>query len=116
MNSGARLRLDYFDQNEDFARCLPCEGTIEREPACADSRKAWVLVRLDEPLLYEGARYGHVLLTARHDGGSVEEGEHVYVLLVPLGAPAVPDGFSYRDYLHVAWGVVGRARKPSRAT
>src|SRR6266404_3466845 len=47
-----RVRLDYFDQNEDFASVLPREGTIERFLLSADGGR-WALFHLDSKAEYE---------------------------------------------------------------
>jgi hypothetical protein len=42
-----RLRIEYFDQNENVAPLLPREGVVERELQLAGSRGPWFLLRLD---------------------------------------------------------------------
>jgi hypothetical protein len=101
-----RLRIEYADHNESFARCLPREGVVESTPSCSDSAHKWLLLRLDVTLNYEGSLYSHFLLASRWQGRDIggTEPTSVFVLLVPEGQ-AVSNGFSYKQYLHVAWGM-----------
>ena len=101
-----KLRIEYFDQNESFAALLPREGFVVSTPKCADSQLTWYLVRLDEPLLYEGTEHSHFLVASRWQGQVV--GGHaatsVFILLVP-SSTLVADGFSHKAFFHVAWGM-----------
>lgn len=103
-----RLRIEYYDQNEPFGQLLPRTGVVEATPKCADSRHVWHLLRLDEPLWYEGREYSHFLLASRWAGSRIggPEKTSVFILLVPSGSTVV-DGFSHKTFLHVAWGMVG---------
>jgi hypothetical protein len=102
-----RLRIDYFDQNERFAALLPREGVVVSNPRCADSALEWHLVRLDAPLSYDGAEYSHLLIASRWHEHVIREGAatSVFILLVPSPVAAVADGFSHKQFAHVAWGV-----------
>lgn len=87
---------------------LPREGVVVSKPRCADSRLAWYLVRLDVPLTYDGAECSHFLVASRWQGQPIGEGAatSVFILLVPSAAAAsVSDGFSHKDFVHVAWGM-----------
>lgn len=101
-----KLRIEYGDHNEAFAPLLPREGFVESAPQCTDSTLAWHLLRLDDPLVYEGTEYSHFLVASRWQeraiGGSVPTS--VFILLVPSRA-VVGDGFSYKGFLHAAWGM-----------
>lgn len=102
-----RLRIEYFDHNEDFAALLPREGRVIASPACADSTLVWLLLRLDRPLVYGGIEYSDFLLASRWPehavGGS--KATSVFILLVPAQATPVEAGFSHKQFLHVAWGM-----------
>jgi hypothetical protein len=103
-----RLRIEYFDQNELFGAMLPREGVVVSKPRCADSKLAWYLMRLDVPLVYDGTECSHFLLASRWRGQSIGESAatSVFILLVPSAAAAsVSDGFSHKDFVHVAWGM-----------
>jgi hypothetical protein len=60
-----KLRIEYFDHNEDFARHLPREGMVVSTPRCADGALTWYLVRLDSSLSYHGKEYSHFLVASR---------------------------------------------------
>jgi hypothetical protein len=47
-----RVRIDYLDQNEDFAQYLPVTGEVTRPLVGADGRRWWV-IGLDHPLEYQ---------------------------------------------------------------
>jgi hypothetical protein len=99
------LRLEYFDHNDDFARLLPRDGTIERFVSSADGN-AWALFRLDAPVEYEGRSYDYFLLRSRWQGQHVGGAEptSVFILLVGDERRAL-DGFEVEDFEHVAWGM-----------
>jgi hypothetical protein len=102
-----KLRIEYFDQNEDFALFLPREGLVVSKPKCTDSALTWYLLRLDAPLHYGGAEHSHFLVASRWQGQPIKEGEptSVFILLVPSTNATVADGFSYKHFVHVAWGM-----------
>lgn len=101
-----RLRIEYFDQNEDFSASLPREGTVEGQLQFTDSEGPWFLVNLDEPLLYEGANYSRLLIMSRWDGFAIggKKPTSVFILLVPQGKVPSPS-LSYKEFPHVAWGM-----------
>jgi hypothetical protein len=102
-----RLRIEYFDQNESFAASLPREGIVEDELQFTDSRGPWFLVKLDEPLSYQGSRYSNLLLMSRWDGMPIgaKEPTSAFVLLVPQGVVPSPS-HSFKEFPHVAWAMV----------
>ncbi len=101
-----RLRIEYFDGNDVFAALLPREGMVVATPQCADSELAWHLVRLDAPLTYEGTEYSRLLVASRWRGHAIraDAATSVFILVVPSTA-VVADGFSYKSFRHVAWGM-----------
>ncbi len=102
-----RLRIEYFDQNESFAKQLPREGLVVAAPQSCDSPLHWHLVQLDAPVVYEQVEHTLLLLAARWEGypiGSTEP-TSVFILLVPPSSSAVTDGFSHRHFPHIAWGM-----------
>jgi len=105
-----RLRIEYADQNESFAAQLPRFGTVVAQPKSCDSSHTWYLVHLDAPVVYKGAPYTHILIASRWQGYSIGDAEptSVFILLVPRSMQ-VGDGFSYHQYLHVAWGMAHAA-------
>jgi hypothetical protein len=110
-DSGAmRLRIEYADHNESFAAQLPRVGTVVARPKACDSAHQWHLVRLDSPVIYNGEIHSHVLIASRWEGYLVGSGEPtgVFILVVPP-AVQVADGFSHREFPHVAWGMAHAA-------
>jgi hypothetical protein len=101
-----RLRVEYADHNEAFASLLPVEGLVEATPQCRDSSHKWHLLRLDSSLEYEGRQYSHLLLASRWSGKDIggPTPPSVFILLVPEGE-TVANGFSHKQYHHVAWGM-----------
>ena len=65
-----RLWLEYYDQNESFAKVLPKEGTGDRKLKSLDGND-WILFRLDTPAEFEGNSYEHFLLRSRWRGFKV---------------------------------------------
>lgn len=102
-----RLRIEYCDQDGSFAAQLPREGTVVAHPTSCDWQLSWYLVHLDAPVTYEQFDYTHLLLASRWDGHAVDgpEPTSVFLLLVPPSHGTVADGFTYKDFLPVAWGM-----------
>lgn len=101
-----RVRIEYFDQNETFSGELPRVGSVVATPRASDSSLDWYLVLLDAPVVWEGTEHTFVLIASRWKGHSIvgAEATSVFILLVPP-RHAVADGFSYKQYTHVAWGM-----------
>jgi hypothetical protein len=102
-----RLRIEYFDHNEYFAAQLPRDGLVLAQPRSSDSPLPWHLVQLDVPVIYEQVVHTHLLLASRWEGYPLGRAEptSVFILLVPPAHTTVADGFSYKQYRHVAWGM-----------
>jgi len=101
-----RLRIEYQDHNDSFGDLLPRTGEVLAIPACSDSTHRWHVLRLDEPLAYEARLYDRFLIASRWVGCEIGEPRTVtvFILLVPSSHPPIMDGFSCKDFLHVAWG------------
>ena len=101
-----RLRVEYFDQNESFTHLLPRAGAVAAKLRSADSPHVWYLLKLDEPVSYEGTGYSHFLVASRWARQSIGllQATSVFILLVPKDS-TVEDGFSQKQYMHVAWGM-----------
>ncbi len=100
-----RLRLDYFDQNERFAKLLPVDGTVVRALESGGGGK-WALFQLDIPVTYEGISYQYFLLRSRWRSMEIggKEPTSVFILLV-RNQDEVQDGFDVHSFPHVAWGM-----------
>ena len=102
-----RLRLEYSDQNEGFAACLPRDGSVVRRVALADWGDDWYLLHLDQPFEYAGHTHDQVLIRSRWEGHTVGAAEptSVFILLIPhLSALDAPKPSS-ASFEHVAWGM-----------
>ncbi|HYW02299.1 MAG TPA: hypothetical protein VFA86_00020 [Gammaproteobacteria bacterium] len=101
-----RIRIHSCDEAEPFARFLPREGVVVAMPRCSDSRHAWHLVRLDRSVRYQALEFSHCLVASRWLDRPINRVQpaSVFLLLVPAGQAAVPDGFSRSQYLRVARG------------
>ncbi len=114
---GTRVRVEYFDQNEAFASCLPRTGTIVGRRAASAGAEDWYLLELDEPVEYQhklagspGFRLvtaGHFLIRSRWPGFRVGRSEPaaVFILLVEGNDPLPGDTFAPEDFVHAAWGM-----------
>lgn len=111
-----RLRIEYLDQNERFAACLPRSGHVVRGVRAADDQ-IWSLIELDQPINYqvklgEPFRFHQIdteciLIKSRYVGLAVGDTEptSVFILLVePKQIPLV-EPIQIKDYHHVAWGM-----------
>jgi hypothetical protein len=103
-----RLWLEYFDQNESFAKVLPKAGTGDRKLKSLDGND-WILFRLDTPAEFEGNSDKHFLLRSRWRGFKVggREPTSVFVLLVD-DVEKAQNEFDVHDFRHAAWGMVRR--------
>ena len=100
------IQLDYHDQNEPLGALLPLKGVVVGTPS-SDTARQWYLLQLDGPLEYAGVEYLHLLIASRwadHEVGAARP-TSVFILLVPPAETAIPDGFSPKQYEHVAWGM-----------
>jgi hypothetical protein len=103
-----RLRLEYFDQNEAFAKVLPKAGEVDRKLKSHDGNE-WVMFRLDAPARYEETYYEHFLLRSRWSGSTVGDRRPTSVFILLVAEPEkAKDGFNVHDFPHVAWGMAHR--------
>ena len=112
-----RVRLEYADQNESFASCLPCVGSICGRFTSTSGMDDWYLVQLDEPvacqvtvgepLLSRLLETDHILIRSRWEGQQVGEREPTSVFLVLVDPSRLPLSSPIRieDFHHVAWGM-----------
>jgi hypothetical protein len=100
-----RLRLEYGDQNESFAKVLPVAGLVARKLRSKDGGE-WILFQLDVPTTYEGIPYEYFLLRSRWLGMEIGDAKptSVFILLVADHNEA-QDGFDVHGFPHVAWGM-----------
>jgi hypothetical protein len=100
-----RLRLEYYDHNERFAKILPIAGTVARKLR-SKGGSDWVLFQLDVPAMYDGVNYEYFLLRSRWRGMEIggEKATSVFILLV-ANEHEIQDGVDVHSLPHVAWGM-----------
>ena len=114
-----RVRIEYADQNDEFASLLPRSGLLRGSCRDIHGNSDWCLVKLDEPFDYqfkvgEPFRFqlmhvDHFLIRSRwadHAIGAAEP-TSVFILLVDDSQGPVPDPFDPASYVHIAWGTAG---------
>jgi hypothetical protein len=117
VNADRRLRIEYADQNEDFARYCPRVGAVEREFRDTKGGGPWFLVRLEEPfeyqlkvgepLRYRLAQVDAFLIRSRWGGREVGDsnGVSVFVLLVERDRHPADEEIDPHNFVHIAWGM-----------
>ena len=118
--AGTRVSVEYADQNDDFARCLPATGRLARPLVADNDPRAWWVVMLDQTLEYQlkvGEPFQYRLITtselvigSRVRGEEIGQAEAASVhILLPLNPTATAgDQLRTADFYHVAWGVCRR--------
>jgi hypothetical protein len=114
---GARLRIEYFDQNELFASVLPRYATIIRQLQAEHNVDDWFLLKLDEPFDYpisrkdssalEPLHCDQILIRSRWKGFRVGDGEptSVFILLIRDEKHLTKEPIQIEEFFHVAWGM-----------
>ena len=116
-NVTRRVRIEYADQNDEFASLLPRSGVLGGRHRDVQGNSDWFLVRLDEPFDYQLKvaeplpfrlmRVDHFLIRSRwadHAIGAAEP-TSVFILLIDTSEVSVPDPFDPAVYVHIAWGM-----------
>jgi len=111
-----RVRIEYFDHNEEFSRLLPRSGEVVDTRMDVYGNNDWLLVRLDAPLEYQMkvgdpfqfrlVRADHFLVRSRWAKVPIRLGEEpsVFILLVETSESSIPDRFDPASYIQAAWG------------
>jgi hypothetical protein len=105
-----QVRLEYFDQNEEFGRALSRKGrrgTIAESVALDGHRKRWSVFQFDEPIEYGQRRHSFALIRSRWANHEVGEQEPTSVfILLPRAADVLEKStVESSDFEHVAWGM-----------
>jgi hypothetical protein len=112
-----RVNILYDDQNETFAKLLPCTGSVIGERTAKADSGTWTLVRLDDPITYSLGPSAHpigrilstqsILIRSRWEGKRVGDPEpvSVFILLPFEEANVLDDPVDLDDFCHVAWGI-----------
>ena len=112
-----RLTVEYSDQNESFARCLPRVGQTTASFISDAGTPGWFLLELEEPFDYrlkvgEVSRPREIVVThfllrsrwAAYDIGGAKP-TPVFILLVEQGIVPQKGPIHVDDYVHIAWGM-----------
>ena len=115
--AGLRVKIEYADQNEGFASCLPVTGQLSHIlNTDNDPRPLWV-VDLDTPLEYQlkvGEPHEYRLITTHQLViGSRAEGEDigsrqsaaVHILLPLVNSATLGQRLRTPEFYHAAWGM-----------
>lgn len=112
-----RVRIDYFDQNESFARCLPRTGEVRGQYSSTEGADNWFLVHLDELISYqleaptppkwELIETEYLLIRSRWLGKDIGAAEPVSVFLLLVRPSQLPltGPLKIESYIHAAWGM-----------
>lgn len=115
--SGKRVRIEYYDGNERFARYLPRTGRLRHGLNGSAGDSGWFLVDLDEPfecqVQLEGSsrtqriEVSRFLLRSRWPDNEIgkEEPTSVSILLVDDARGLRLGAIDPRDYHDAAWGM-----------
>lgn len=116
-----RIRINYDDQNEDFAKFLPRDGEIIQQLKDEYGHDDWFLVKLDESFEYqlkiEDAlqfrliKCDKFLIRSRWKGHKIdaEQGTSVFILLIPDESKLSKDPIKINDFVFIAWGYAKRS-------
>lgn len=112
---GARVRIDYDDQNESFATYLPAFGSVTERCTATTGPDDWYLVELEKPLDYQHQTGPHfeftrldisrVLVRSRWLGESLSPttSPSVFLLLVSDDQVVDPKCLNVDDYIFICW-------------
>lgn len=112
-----RVKIEYFDQNEDFSLYLPKTGIISRRLTADNEIDSWFLVNLDDPFEYQIKikdpfefkllNVSKFLIRSRWEGKSISKNNKVsvFVLLVLDDSLLLKDNINIDAFYHVAWGM-----------
>jgi hypothetical protein len=112
-----RVNIEYFDQNESFARLLPRTGVIVRKVKSTEDSSEWTHVRLDEPFDFQispplqiPVKVLHctsLLIKPRWTGQNFGEDSkvHVFIRLVSDESQIKSDTIGVASLHNVAWGL-----------
>jgi len=110
-----RVRIEYLDQNESFARYLPLSGRATRTLLESDGRRWWV-VELDQsfgyqhlvkaPFQFRQIQVSEIVIGNRWQGHEVGESEptSVHILLPLVDSATAGNTLRPDDFQAVAWG------------
>ena len=102
---GSKITIEYYDQNEEFAKILPRSGKIISHHY-TENVDDWYLVELEDPFAYNGRENARLLIRSRWKGETLENGKtSVFILLIPDPALVNENKIELEKFEHVAWGL-----------
>jgi hypothetical protein len=112
-----RVRIEYADQNDSFAKVLPRSGVVVSTLRETTTGRPWKLVRLDEPFEWQHKvaeffqfsllSIDHLLVAPRWVGVDIggPEPAPVFICLVERGCPPTGENLDIKKYARIAWGM-----------
>lgn len=111
----SKIAIEYYDQNEEFAKFLPRKGQIVQQLADEYGNNDWFLVKLDEPFEYQlklGEPFqfklincNKILVRSRWKNQKITaEGASVFIMLIPDDSKLNNCPIQIDDYVQIAWG------------
>ena len=113
---GLKIKIDYYDQNEDFAKFLPRSGQIMQQLTDEYGNNDWFLVELDEAFDYQlktGENFQFKLINCdkflirsrwRDQQINSKDGTSIFIMLIPDEKKLANVPIRISDYVHIAWG------------
>ena len=116
---GKRIKVEYFDQDENFAKCLPRTGIIKSQVRISNNKKNWFSVYLDEPIDYqiklsESHNYKllhcrEILISSRWEDYEIGSNKSTSVsILLPINdnwQNSHKNFYDFSDFKLIAWGM-----------
>jgi len=111
-----KIKIEYYDQNEDFAKYLPKTGVIAKQLIDEYGNNNWFLVKIDEPFEYqlkvsENHQYKlieckNMLIRSRIKNEDIDlpKGTSVFIMLIPDESKLSNNPIITKDFIHIAWG------------
>jgi hypothetical protein len=113
---GLRVKIEYDDQNEDFASLLPRYGIIVRQINAQHKVNDWFLVKLNAPFDYSIKSQGSffpttihcedILIRSRWKGYRIGKSKptSVFIVLITDKTLLNKEPINIESFYHVAWG------------
>ena len=114
---GSCVKLEYLDQNEQFASLMPLKGTIVGQSESESGESDWYMVDLNEPIEYQikvGLSHQYKLLSttqmlirSRWKDQPIDacEATSVHIVLVDQTKMKGHGKVNIDDHFHICWGM-----------
>lgn len=121
------IRIEYFDQNEEFSRFLPRTGKIIQQLIDEHGHSNWFLVKLDSPFEYQlkaGDNFQFRLINCdkllirsrwKDQEINLQKKTSVFIMLIPDEKNLLTVPIKINEYIHIAWGkaMIEKKQEPS---